>query len=106
MKRAILTSGTHRPACSGCPVCSDDMARVLTMGNVEYSAWLTQRTAAMRNNAAAPQMRIATETPKPPTVAAKLQQIAERYKASTPPALARSLTDVARDKVRAAMNAT
>jgi hypothetical protein len=45
--------------------------------------------------------------PKAPTVADKLQRIADaRYQATTPPALAQSLTEAAREKVRATMTAT
>ena len=44
MERARFTKGQHDPSCSGCPVCSDEMARVLRMGVAEYSAWLRGRS--------------------------------------------------------------
>lgn len=96
MARAVLNSGTHNPKCSGCPVCSDEMASLLTMKPVEYAAWLTERTAALRTNTAGPRLRVAGEVPKPPSLTEKLQEEDRRYLGTTPPHLAARLTEHAR----------
>ena len=98
----VFTDGKpHNPTCSGCPVCSEEMASLLTMSPTEYAGWLTRRTAVMRHNT----LRVAATVPKPPSLEAALRENAARYQATTPPALARSLTETVREKVLAAMTA-
>ena len=41
----LATLENHDPSCTGCPACSEQMARVLRMNLDEHSQWLKKRTA-------------------------------------------------------------
>ncbi len=116
MALAQFTDGKpHNPTCSGCPECSEQMAALLGMGPAERSQWLQQQTAdlvqhyaALRHNSShnTGSLRFAAKVPAPPSLAAALRENAARYQATTPPALARSLTETVREKLLAAMTAS
>jgi hypothetical protein len=80
------------------------MESLLTMSPTEYAGWLTRRTAAMRHNTTGLRVAAAPPVPKAPTIEAQLRENA-RYQATTPPDLARSLTETVREKALAAMTA-
>jgi hypothetical protein len=71
MKLAVFTTGRHSPKCSGCPACSESMARLLLPSPARALAahFATRPLADFRP-------RHATGTaPAPPSLAAAIRKV-------------------------------
>jgi hypothetical protein len=63
---------THDPTCSGCPECSEEMLRVLSMTPKEHAEWLRKRRPARR--------KVLRMTARPPGTAEPPREMDFGYK--------------------------